>query len=55
MHFHNEEFGEGPEEGRDEFRTLVARNMTRNTMFGKDVNEEEPGETSRCNMNVAGN
>jgi hypothetical protein len=28
--------------------------MTRNTVFGKDVNKEEPGETGRGNMNVAG-
>jgi hypothetical protein len=29
--------------------------MTGNTVFGEDMKEEEPGETGRGNMNVAGN
>jgi hypothetical protein len=28
--------------------------MTGNTVFGEDMKEEEPGETGRGNMNVAG-
>jgi hypothetical protein len=54
MHFHAEEFGQRPEESRDEFLAPVAGYMTGDTVFGKDVNKEELGETGRGNMNVAG-
>jgi hypothetical protein len=29
--------------------------VTGNTVFGENVNKEEPGETGRGNMNIAGN
>jgi hypothetical protein len=54
VHFHTEEFSQRPEESRDEFLAPVAGDVTRNTVFGEDVNKEKPGETSQGNMNVTG-
>jgi hypothetical protein len=38
MHFHTEEFGKRPEEGRDEFLALVASDVTGYTVLGENVN-----------------
>jgi hypothetical protein len=52
VHRHIEKFAQCAEEGGYEFRASVRCDVGRNTVFGENVNEEEPSELNRCNMPI---
>ena len=49
-----ESFSERAEEVRDKFRSSIGGNMSRDTMLGKDVQQEKLGEFWRGNGIIGG-
>jgi hypothetical protein len=54
MHDHVEKFAQCTEKGGNEFRASVGSDVGWNTVFGKDVDKEKPGELDGGDMAVAG-
>jgi hypothetical protein len=54
MHGLVEKFAQCTEKGGNEFHALAGSDVGRNTVFGGDMDKEEPGELCRGDMLVAG-
>jgi hypothetical protein len=54
VHGHVEKLAQCTAEGGNKFHALVGSDMEWNTVFGKNVDEEESGELDRGYMSVAG-
>jgi hypothetical protein len=52
VHRHVEKFAQCTEESGYEFRSSVRCDVGRNSVFGENVNEEEPSELNRHNMPI---